>query len=109
MSCAASSSDLPCGMPSRLKPPQPSPATLTLRPVLPSVVYSIALRPFCQNKPTGRRPIGFLVHRGSLATPARLELATLGLGNQCSIQLSYGALSDFSHLANRRTDLSLFC
>ena len=27
-----------------------------------------------------------------LATPARLELATLGLGNRCSIQLSYGAM-----------------
>jgi hypothetical protein len=28
-----------------------------------------------------------------MASPARLELATLGLGNQCSIRLSYG---DFS-------------
>jgi hypothetical protein len=27
----------------------------------------------------------------NLATPARFELATPGLGNQCSIQLSYGA------------------
>src|SRR5690242_14247351 len=46
MSRTASSSVLPCGMPSRLKPPQPSPATLTLRPVLPSVVYSICVAAF---------------------------------------------------------------
>src|SRR5687767_14923206 len=41
MSFAASSSDLPALSPSRLNPPPPSPATLTLRPVLPSVVYSM--------------------------------------------------------------------
>jgi hypothetical protein len=27
--------------------------------------------------------------------PARIELATLRLGNECSIQLSYGAISPF--------------
>src|SRR5271169_562097 len=40
----ASSSVLPAGSPSRLKPPQPSPATLTFNPVFPKVVYSIAYR-----------------------------------------------------------------
>src|SRR5204862_2784086 len=32
-----------------------------------------------------------------------LELATLGLGNQCSIQLSYGALSAEPRRLNTRT------
>jgi len=42
--CTASSSVLPAGSPSRLKPPQPRPATLTFKPVFPKVVYSIAHR-----------------------------------------------------------------
>jgi hypothetical protein len=37
----ASASLLPVPRPSRLKPPQPNPATLTFSPVRPSVVYSI--------------------------------------------------------------------
>src|SRR5689334_6828102 len=42
----ASTSVLPCANPSWLNPPQPSPATLTRIPVLPSVTYSINhLRP----------------------------------------------------------------
>src|SRR5262245_49640191 len=35
----------PVPSPMRLLPPQPSPATLTLRPVLPSVVYCIRVPP----------------------------------------------------------------
>ncbi len=31
--------------------------------------------------------------RGKVEAPARLELATYGLGNRCSIHLSYGAES----------------
>ena len=42
MSRAASASVLPVFRPSRLKPPVPSPATLTLRPVRPRVVWCIA-------------------------------------------------------------------
>src|SRR5438046_4875716 len=42
MIAIASVSLLPVPRPSRLKPPQPRPATLTLRPVRPSVVYSMA-------------------------------------------------------------------
>ena len=38
-----------------------------------------------------------------LATPARLELATLGLGNRCSIQLSYGAARRLNTRARRAT------
>jgi hypothetical protein len=39
-----------------------------------------------------------------MATPARLELATLGLGNQCSIQLSYGAMRiGYQSLVRRAT------
>src|SRR5947208_16616159 len=95
MSRTASSSVLPCGRPSRLKPPQPRPATLTLRPVLPSVVYSMCLAAFLSEETDRPAADRSRMHRGILATPARLELATLGLGNQCSIQLSYGALLKF--------------
>src|SRR5689334_18006917 len=46
MMAIASASVLPCANPSWLNPPQPSPATLTRIPVLPSVTYSINhLRP----------------------------------------------------------------
>jgi hypothetical protein len=31
-----------------------------------------------------------------LAVPARLELATFGLGNRCSIRLSYGTRKEYS-------------
>ena len=41
----ASASLLPVPSPKRLKPPQPSPATLTLSPVRPSVVYSMPYNP----------------------------------------------------------------
>ena len=41
MIAIASASLLPCASPSWLNPPQPSPATPTRNPVLPSVVYSI--------------------------------------------------------------------
>src|SRR5205814_9738686 len=43
MIAMASASLLPVPRPNRLNPPQPRPATLTLSPVRPSVVYSILL------------------------------------------------------------------
>ena len=45
MMAMASASLLPALSPNRLNPPQPSPATLTLSSVRPSVVYSIAISP----------------------------------------------------------------
>jgi hypothetical protein len=33
-----------------------------------------------------------------MAVPARLELATFGLGNRCSIRLSYGTNKDKANL-----------
>ena len=35
--------------------------------------------------------------------PARIELTTNGLGNRCSIQLSYGASFDFSADLEKRS------
>src|ERR1700716_1089233 len=64
ISRAPSSSVLPCGMPSRLKPPQPRPATLTLRPVLPSVVYSMCLAAFLSEQ-TDRPPADRFSHASS--------------------------------------------
>src|SRR6478609_2589325 len=92
---AASSSVLPCGSPSRLKPPQPSPATLTLRPAECGVFHRVAAFLSEQtDRPAADRLS--LVHRGNLATPARLELATLGLGkllvvNKVSLRDPFGA------------------
>jgi hypothetical protein len=45
-----------------------------------------------------------------VAVPARLELATFGLGNRCSIRLSYGTNKDKAnlyHAGDRRAGGSL--
>jgi hypothetical protein len=43
-----------------------------------------------------------------MASPARLELATPGLGNQCSIRLSYGDFISLAVLAHRGRRITLF-
>ena len=43
-----------------------------------------------KKRPAAARMRGQKSDKSEMASPARLELATPGLGNQCSIRLSYG-------------------
>src|SRR5216683_7980575 len=73
----ASASLLPRPSPSRLKPPQPSPATLARRPVRPSATYSIL-----QRAHLGRHAFGEETHR-------KLDRLCLG-GAETRLGLSWG-------------------
>src|SRR5271165_944925 len=89
MMAIASASLLPCASPSWLNPPQPSPATLTRKPVLPSVVYSIRHLPSVSA--CFRRLEGYIAH--SAAPPHK------GLSSSAKIR-NVGE----PHLAARRGD-----
>jgi hypothetical protein len=88
--------------PARAKDGQAAPSIAALSPTRRATGHPLGFgrraflvlpRPFAnpRHKPTAAKNIIFM--REYLAVPARLELATFGLGNRCSIRLSYGTNS----------------